>query len=79
MHEIQLVPDFEYLWPKTFPYWKISPLAYLQLNRLKINGEKEKKVERENFSSLTKTQIKSSLIAALSIRTIFFLSEYKIE
>ena len=63
MHEIQLVPDFEYLWPKNISLLENISTCILTVKQTENQSRERKKFERENFSSLPKTLIKGSLIA----------------
>ena len=55
MHEIQLVPDFEYLWPKNISLLENISTCILTVKQTENQLRERKKVVRENFSSLTKT------------------------
>ena len=63
MHEIQLVPDFEYLWPKNISLLENISTCTITVKQTENQLRERKKFERENFSSLPKTLTKGSLIA----------------
>ena len=63
MHEIQLVPDFEYLWPKNISLLENISTCILTVKQTENQLRERKKFDRENFSSLPKTLTKGSLIA----------------